>query len=254
MPVYLQLNARELHPRRKDDLTEALTTAALNLKEGDHRPMVGYYLNYVPPGLREVTLGQHSRLWVNVSRMYPTLDPVVVVDFEPAPPDPWWHDEKAKFFTEQNILYLPIALTDRLTLDQFTSRYKEAKRLLDRSRHDMLEDQALADGTIPPRSGFSAGDSVEEWFLTPEVVQAFNNRALALADAMRDSRGYVYGGAIRLRHIRNHKADLVRYYRDEMRHGMDREQCYRELTDPTARRADGQIHTPVTSGAGAERH
>jgi hypothetical protein len=226
--MMMNLRPRVMDPRRRDEISEALQVAVGQTLDASV-PLV-YLSNWYPPGLRECTLGAHSKGLVGMTRYYPTLEPKVVVDFEPAPPDRWWHDEKAQFCQEHGIVYFAIGLHDRLTVEQFVDRYKDARMRLDRAHVETLEDKALADVSF-----------VETALMREDIATALNAKALALATEMRDPNGRVYGGAIKLRNIRVQKQQLVDYYRKKLRHGMDPDECYRELTDTAERRSDGQV-------------
>ena len=182
-----------------------------------------------------------SRKLVPITRFYPTLTPRVAVDFEPAPPEKWFHDEKLKFLCEKNILYLPIALQDKLTEDQFISRYKEAKHLLERAQSEIKEiaEQVAAFPTEPLLW-------IEQQLVDPQLHQAIQRLAVLRAEAERDPMDRPYGGAVLRRRIGQHTAKLQEYCRGQLKHGrMDAGKCAEQLADESQRHRDGQVRTPV---------
>ena len=235
MSTAMTLRPRVMDPRKRDDISEVLH-AATRPQHGE-TPVPVYVLNWYPDGLRDVTLGAHSRKLVGVTRYYPTLDPKVVVDFEPAPPDKWFFEEKLKFFTERGIVYLGIALRDQLTDEQFVTRYKDARHLLDRSKSATHEALVLRDAAF-----------VEGALAEPELALALDRAAVAMASAEcgRDGRPLV--GKARLNRIATRKRELVARFRERLKHGtLDPVDCRRELENETQRRADGQVHSPEPS-------
>jgi hypothetical protein len=119
-----------------------------------------YFMRHYPKGLKERCLGPYAKDLVGVSRFYPMLEQMVpegsekklpvVIDFEPTPgTGPMFLDEKRKFFMEQNIIYIPIYLTDNLSKEDFAKRYEDEREALKRGYREELEDQSLSSVDIP---------------------------------------------------------------------------------------------------------
>lgn len=240
--AYLTLRHRVMDPKRQDDITDALMKATGMIKEGQPLPTAPAYLvPWYPDGLRDATLGPHSRKLVPITRYYPTLSPKVAVDFEPALPEKWFHDEKLKFLCERNILYFPITLQDKLTEEQFISRYKDAKHLLERAQADLKE-------MAEQQAAFPKDPLIwqEQQLTDPLLQQAIQRLAIlrAEADRGRDDRPLL-GAALRVR-IGKHTAKLQEYCRGQLKDGhMDAGKCAHLLADETQRLSDGQIHSSV---------
>ncbi|HET9562689.1 MAG TPA: hypothetical protein VFP01_11315 [Propionibacteriaceae bacterium] len=239
--AYLTLRHRVMDPKRQDDITDALMKATGMIKEGEPTPTPPAYLvPWYPDGLRNRTLGPHSRKLVPITRYYPTLDPKVAVDFEPAPPEKWFHDEKLKFLCERHILYFPIALQDKLTEEQFISRYKDAKHLLERAQAD-LKEMATQQAAFPK-------DPLqwrEQQLVDPLLQQAIQRLAILRAEADRGSDGRALGGAALRVRIGKHTAKLQEYCRGQFHNGLDAGKCAQLLADETQRLSDGQVHPSV---------
>lgn len=233
------LKPRIMDPKRRDDISEALL-AICGPQNGGPQATPAYMVNWYPEGLRERTLGPHSKKLTGVSRYYPTLSPKVVVDFEPAHPDKWYHDEKVQFFAERNILYIAITLQDRLTEEEFTARYKDRKQALDRFRADGLEQAALDGATL-----------VEHTLADETVSLLIDKLATQRAKAVRDRFGRPLGGAALQQRLKAHKQAIVAEYRKKLRHGMDAGGCARELTSEIERPDDGQAAAPDADRASA---
>ena len=236
------LKARVMDPGRRDDISEVLADVTA---VGELRTVPVYMVNYYPDGLKAVTLGPNSKNLVGVSRYYPRLDPKVVVDFEPAPPDPWFHDEKARFFLERGILYLPIALQDKLTEAEFATRYQEAKMRLDRG---------LVDQRDTARE--TAAVEVEDILQDPKLQEALDARARweAEQELMQRNKPRPRGAALTAivaRHKRALLGEVRRKLKVNADGSLDLERCCRELTDPIERRFDGQVRPPEPGGSGA---
>jgi hypothetical protein len=242
MAAYMMLRHRVMDPKRQDDITDALMKATGMVKEGAPAPTPPAYLvPWYPDGLRERTLGPNSLKLVPVTRYYPTLSPKVAVDFEPALPEKWYHDEKLKFLCERNILYFPIALSDKLTEEAFISRYKDAKHLLERSQSDLKE-------TAEQQAAFPTDPLIwhEQQLTDPLLQQAIQRLAVLRAEADRGSDGRALGGAALRVRIGKHTAKLQEYCRGQLKHGsMDARKCAQLLADETQRLSDGQIHSSV---------
>lgn len=112
--MLLQLPRRE----KTDTISEVL---------GDPRHLAPYY----PTGLTEHVLGALQRGLVGVSRLYPFIEPNVVVDFEPAPMQGRFYvEEKRAYFTRKGVVYVPVFLQDRMTRETFKARVREALTIL----------------------------------------------------------------------------------------------------------------------------
>jgi len=245
----MTLKARVMDPRAADDISDALKDLTFTPRTVDGRvetpeeqvqrrkAPLGYFVNYYPAGLRERAVGPHSRDLVPISRYYPTLKPPVAVDFEPAPPDPWFLEVKQQFFYERGVIYFPIHLTDRLTPQQFTERYQDlARALVSRvSRHDETVVQ---------------GVEVEGVLAHPDFVKLIDARARQLADGVADRTGRTLRGAARTHTLKRLKLEVIARLRAQLRHGMDRDECYRQFADETQRPSDGQVRAPVASRSG----
>jgi len=80
---------------------------------------------------------------IPVTRYYPTLDPQVIIDFEPQRPDKMYCEEKRKFFMNKGIVYIPVFLGQTLSKEQFADLYKQEKENLARGYREHLEDEVL---------------------------------------------------------------------------------------------------------------
>lgn len=244
----MHLRARVMDPSRKDDISEALHKASpmeknpYNPKERHRRDSLPVYLvNHYEDGLREITLGPQARELVGVSRYYRMMDPPVVVDFEPEPPEKWFFEEKQRLFTERGILYLGIALTDRLTDEEFIERYRTALIGFERAQEDLRADRALAEATAEAH----ADVDVEDVLMTPEFDVLLTRLAHLQAAADRDKINRPLRGFARTRRAATYKITLVDQYRGKLRAGMGTERCHRELTEAIERQGEGQVHPPV---------
>jgi hypothetical protein len=92
-----------------------------------------YAMRYFFKDLSVEILGARSKDHVTVSRYYLTLNPKVVVDFEPHPLDGAFHvEQKRRYFLDKRIVYVAIFLKDRLTDAQFAERVEEAREFTKR--------------------------------------------------------------------------------------------------------------------------
>lgn len=107
-------------PRREkvDTISEVL---------GDPRHLAPYY----PTGLTEHVIGALVKGLVGVSRLYPFIEPNVVVDFEPSPlQGKFYVEEKRAYFTRKGVVYVPVFLQDKMTRETFKARVREALGIL----------------------------------------------------------------------------------------------------------------------------
>lgn len=247
----MTLKPRIRDPRATDDISQVLKSivwAPRVLDDGKPETPeqfaerlqlpLGYLTPYYPDGLRERILGPNARELVSVSRYYPTLDPPVVVDFEPAPPDPWFLDVKQQFFFERGVLFLAIYLQDRLTPEQFAERYREALRVVN---HKEVQQDLATVATV----------DVEGILSEPGLLTLVDARSRQLVTETRDSLGRLLQGAARMHVLKRVKTELVAQLRGQLRNGMDRDECYRQLTDATQRPSDRQVGAPVAGRSGA---
>ena len=242
----MHLRQRVMDPHRKDDITEALLKATGMVKEGvETPPQPGYAVPWYPPGLRDRTLGPHSKQLVPITRYYPTLNPPVAIDFEPAPPDKWFHDEKLKLCCERGIVYIPLALNDKLTEEQFIVRYKDARHLLDRSEA-VQKEVATQEQALEKMSYTDPLVYVEQQLESNEQLRfACQRLGIERAEIERDRLDRPFGGAILRRKIGQHTATVYEQVRRRLKNGVAPAECIRELTDESQRLADGQVHSPV---------
>lgn len=202
------LKRRVMDPRQQDDISEALAVTHPAVDGAPAwREVPAYLHNWYPAGLRERTVGPHSRELVGITRFYPTLKPKVAVDFEPAPPELFYEDEKRRFCAEQHVVYIPIYIGDRLTVAEFKARYDAAKDMADRRWSSLLEDRALAEVTV------------EQWMQTPELLAAIDAECLRLCAVEEETSGKCYRGVARKAVLGRIKRDLLDELRRKMKNG-----------------------------------
>lgn len=203
------LKHRVMDPKMRDDISECLAYMQEPEQEGGHpyRVVPAYLHNYYPAGLKERTVGKNSRTLVGVTRFYPTLKPKVIVDFEPAPPELWWDEEKRKYCIENGIIYVPIWLGDRMNEEEFKARVAAARQTLDSALSVLNENRALASITI------------EEWIANPELMQAMDRHALKLLADQEAEEGKCYRGVAKRAVLRKIKQQLVNELRGGLKNG-----------------------------------
>lgn len=220
------LKHRVMDPKQLDEISEALAYTETPLDGAGkptgepYRVVPVYIYHWYPNGLRERTAGPHSRDRVGMTRYYPTLDPRVVIDFEPAPPERWYAEEKRQFCFEKGIVYLPIGLNERMDEAGFAERLKAAKDLLHRMTTEGGEDSALKD----------AEKGVEDWLLEPALMALLD--AKALRDVEEEFRGRKLFGGARNKVLKRKKQELIEQLRAGLKSGriVDPYECYREPT------------------------
>lgn len=210
----MQLKRRVMDPRAKDDISEVLAFEQASDPDAPGGPttfrVVPHYIyNYYPKGLRERCVGPHSRDLIGVTRYYPRLDPPVVIDFEPAPPDPWYRDEKLQFFSEQGIAYVPLTLRDALSEDAFMERVEAARRLAITVKRESLDLATLS----------GVGKDVESWMQDPALVASIDAEVLDVLEAETAARGRPLFGAVRLRRLAAIKTRIIKQLREDMKRG-----------------------------------
>lgn len=200
----MMLKPRVMDTRQKDEISEALAYDVKNDAGQEYRVVPAYLYNWYPPGLKERTVGPNSRLLIPMTRYYPTMDPPVVVDFEPAPPDPWYLEEKRRFCLEKKIVYVAIGIHEKMNEDGFKERVKAAQDAMEEGHTEIREDRALASITV------------EDWLQSPELTATLNAESLRrLADEQKVS-GKFYRGVSKEHVLRRIKQQLV----DELRSGL----------------------------------
>lgn len=263
----MTLKARVMDPRAADDISDALKAAAYTPKP-DEKPEdfqarlaapLGYFARYYPEGLRQRVLGPNRKTLVPISRYYPTLTPPVAVDFEPAPPDPWYLDIKQQYFYEHGVVFIPIYLSDRLTQAEFIERYREALKVvrpkdLDAAR---AKHRTSADAHPDPQTVAAtveealAVEGVEDTLRSPDFQALITRRATQLADERIANSGKRLVGVVRKNFIRQQTDEVIAQVRRQLRSGLDRTRCYQLLADSIERSGDGQVRPPVAGGSGA---
>lgn len=221
----MQLKQRVMDPRQRDDISEALAYME-QPRDGEGNPsgepyrvVPSYFHNYYPKGLKEQTVGENSRQHVGVTRFYPTLKPRVVVDFEPAPPEKFWEDEKRRLFVAEGIVYVPIHLGDRMDEAGFKERVAAATTLMQETQTYLHENAALKEPEL----------SVEGWLCQPELMALLDARALREVEDEIKAGKRLFGVAKHYA-IRTRKEALLRDLRDGLRSNriVDPYECYRE--------------------------
>lgn len=213
-PPTMQLKRRVMDPRLKDEISEALAfDVPTDNRDGQgniikYRFVPQYVFNHYPKGLRERIYGPHSRELVGVTRFYPRSEPPIVIDFEPAYPDPWFREQKLQFFLEQGIAYVPITLKDALTVEAFQERVEAAKRMAIAGRQEAAELQALAGVT-----------DVEEWLQKPDVVASIDKETLEVLKQENEKRGKPITGVARTQRLATIKTAIIQHLREDMRRG-----------------------------------
>lgn len=220
----MMLKERVMDPRSKDDISEALAYME-HPKDGTGHPtgpsfrvVPSYVFHWYPDKLKERTVGPHSRDIVGMSRFYPTLDPKVVVDFEPAPPDKFFEQEKRRFCMEQRIVYIPIYLLDRMNEAQFKERYTAEREAMEAGIRELNDDKALAQHTV------------EGWMLEPQLMVLIDRHVLQLVEKDERENQKRYYGISRAHVLRRYKNELLNEVRSRLR---------------IAPGADGAIRDPI---------
>jgi hypothetical protein len=204
------LKKRVMDPKQKDDISEALAFEAFRedatgAPVGEpYRVVPAYVFNWYPAGLRERTVGPNSRQLVGITRFYPTMKPKIAVDFEPAPPDRWYAEEKRRFCAEQQVVYVPVYLGEKLTEEEFKARVDECRRIMLQLRDVQLEDRALQEITV------------EGWLQQPDLLAAIDAEALRQLVEEERTSGKCFRGVAKAHVLRRYKQKLV----DELRGGL----------------------------------
>jgi hypothetical protein len=103
------IRARGFGGKQQDEIDQALGSSI-------------YATPHYDTGLRDALLTKHATTLIPVTRYYFRLEPRVIVDFEPQPGERWWAEEKRRYFTERGIVYVPVALKERITVEEFRAR------------------------------------------------------------------------------------------------------------------------------------
>jgi hypothetical protein len=172
-----------------------------------------YAMRYFFKDLSVALLGAHSKDHVTVSRYYMTLDPKIVVDFEPDPREqPFYVDEKGKYFLEHRIVYVPIYLIDRLSAEQFEERVKAAKAYTARGVWEQKIDESLSEVEI---EGIVATPAADQWI---------NREVHARYDEYKKTnpRPDLLKGFIEQKILQRLKREVIRGLRDRIKKQLSR--------------------------------
>ena len=207
----MMLKERVMDPRMLDEISEALAYTETPL-DGEGKPtgvpfrvVPSYVYHWYPPALKDRTVGPHSRDIVGMSRFYPTLTPKVVVDFEPAPPDKFYEQEKRRFCMEQRIVYIPIYILDRMNEAQFKERYQAEREIMEVGIREIADDNALKQHTV------------EGWMLEPQLMTLIDTHVLQLIAQDEKESGKRYFGISRAHVLRRYKNELLNEVRSGLR-------------------------------------
>lgn len=191
----------------RDEISEAL---------GDVR----YAQNWYPPGLKARTVGDHSLDLVSVSRFYFLLRPRIIVDFEPSPLDgKMWIDEKRKWCFEQGIIYVPIMLGERLSLEQFKDRVEEERGYM-ASGNRLSRDLAALRGVVPEDvlKDLPPDRTVEDVLVHPSTIRWIDEETMRRFDVQHGGRKELRGAA-RSTVLAQIKRTVIEDVREKVKHG-----------------------------------
>lgn len=211
----MQLKERVMDPRATDEISEAL--AYMETPEGGvpFRVVPAYIYHWYPTGLKERTVGPQSRQLVSMTRYYPTMTPRVVVDFEQDPKDiDFYEDTKRQFCHEQGIVYVPIYLLERMSVEQFKARYDAERDAMESGKRVRADDAALSQ------------HDVEGWMMDGRLMTLMDRHTLQLITADEQATGKRYSGMARTHVLRRLKAKVLADVRGQLRS--------LRLTDPVA--------------------
>lgn len=203
------LKRRVMDSRQRDEISEALAETKYDDNKQPYTVVPSYRFNYYPPGLRERILGTHSKQLVGVTRHYLTLSPEVIVDFEPNYPDKWYYDEKAAFFGERGLVYVPVALNAKYTEDEFKLLVESCRSLALSAKAEFAERTELAKGHV----------HVEDWMQDPALVAEMDAEAVRTLEADLAKTPRSLHGAARAKFLGKIKKGIVDALREDLKRG-----------------------------------
>ena len=224
------LKERVMDPRAVDEISNALAYQKYaedpvtgQKVEPGWREVPVYIYHWYPntlraegtPTLKDRTYGPFSKEQPRFTRYYPTLPVKTVIDFEPAPPDPFFEEVKRQWCTELKIAYVPVYLEERLLEPEFKQRVEVAVRLAEQGYAAMLDKLALDSVTVEGR------------LTEPELLAYIDQHAMQMIAEDEARHGRVLRGVAKRHMMRKYKAQIV----DDLRRGLKSGR----IVDPYAR-------------------